>query len=286
MKTGITILLIFIILIVIGVYAFFKISYSKTKSEFNKKVTQQIDSLNKANDEFTYDDIEHLPLPMKRYFQYCGYIGKPKMSYMKIYFKDADFVMSPNKPKQKIDYTQYNFVLEPNRFAFIDTTLYGIPFQGIDSYKDGIGSMKGVIAKSFTLFDQQGKEMNQSCLVTALAESLVIPNVALQSYITWDAIDDTHAKATISYKGTSASGIFTFSKAGEALSFTTEDRFDISTDGVKQKVAWSAVFESYKNSNGIMQPSVLKAIWHYESGDETYFDGKDLTIEFNKKTHF
>ncbi|EJP84968.1 MULTISPECIES: DUF6544 family protein [Bacillus cereus group] len=281
MKTVIIILLTSIIIITIGLYIFFNISYSKTKTEFNKKVSQQIATLNSVNDEFTYDDIDYLPLPVKRYFEYCGYIGTPKMSYMVAKFKDVDFIMLPNKPKLKIDYTQYNFVNEPNRLAFIDTALYGVPFQGIDSYIGGSGNMKGVIAKSFNLFNQHGQEMDQASLVTVLAESLVIPNVALQNYIIWESVDDTHVKAKIAYKGISASGIFTFSKTGEALSFTTKDRAAISTDGVKQKIAWSAVYENYKKSNGIMQPTVLKAVWHYKSGDVTYFDGRDVKFEYS-----
>lgn len=281
MKTITIILLIFIIISTIGVYIFFNISYSKTKKEFNKKVSQQIYTLNPVSDEFTYDDIDDLPLPVKRYFEYCGYIGTPKMSYMVAKFKNVDFIMSPDKPKVKIDYIQYNFVNEPNRLAFIDNTLYGVPFQGIDSYIDGKGNMKGVIAKSFTLFNQHGQEMDQASLVTVLAESLVVPNVVLQDYITWEAIDDTHVKGKITYNGTSASGIFTFSKTGEALSFITEDRVATSIDGVKQKAAWSTIYESYKKTNGIMQPTVLKAVWHYKSGDLTYFDGRDAKIEYN-----
>lgn len=75
--------------------------------------------------------------------------------------------------RMKIEYTQVNFVKEPVRYAFIDTSMYGIAFQGFDSYSDGIASMKGVLAKSFTLFNQQGEDMNKACLVTVLSECLL-----------------------------------------------------------------------------------------------------------------
>ena len=54
--------------------------------------------------------------------------------------------MGINKPNIKIDYTAYDFVKEPTRIALIDSKIYGITFQGIDTCKDGKGSMKGIIA--------------------------------------------------------------------------------------------------------------------------------------------
>ena len=66
--------------------------------------------------------------------------------------------------------------------------------------------------------------MDKACLVTILSESLIIPNVALQDYIQWEELDETHAKATITYYGISASGIFTFDRNGAMVSFDTKDR--------------------------------------------------------------
>lgn len=230
---------------------------------------------------FTNADIAELPLPVQKHFQYCGYIGKPKMSNMNIHFDDVDFVLSPDKPKLKIKYTQYNFAEEPERVAYIDTSLYGIPFEGIDAYLNGAGSMKGVIAKAFTLFDQKGEGMDKASLVTCLAESLFLPATALQDYISWKEIDDTHAEAVINYYGTSASGIFTFEDNGAMVSFFTDDREYTDTKGNNQKVKWSAICADYKEVDGIKQPSNLKAVWHFAAGDLVYFDGRDITVKYD-----
>ncbi|MGE5396944.1 MAG: DUF6544 family protein, partial [Chitinophagales bacterium] len=165
--------------------------------------------------------------------------------------------------------------------ALIDTVYHGIPFQGMDAYQNGAGSMKGVIAKSYTLFNEKGAAMNQAGLVTCLSESLLVPNLALQDFIRWEEIDATHARAIISYYGISASGLFTFDKNGAMTSFTTNDREYCDPEGNRQKVKWSAVCESYKEVNGIKQPTALKAIWHFKTGDLVYFDGKDIVIKYN-----
>ncbi|UNK18786.1 hypothetical protein MNQ98_01695 [Paenibacillus sp. N3/727] len=270
-----------IAVIVVGIIVFFNVPYSKTKTAFNQVVTEHISNSKAVNDVFTLDDVKELPHPVRKYFEYSGYIGTPKMSYMKAAFKKVDFIMSPDKPALKIDYTQYNFVREPIRFAYIDTTMYGIPFEGFDSYTDGDGSMKGVLAKVITLFNQRGEEMNKACLVTFLSESLIMPNAVLQPYITWEAVDDTHAKATISYNDLLASGIFTFNENGELLSFTTEDRSVISADGAIQQVRWSVEFKDYKMIGEIKQPTHLQAVWTYDHGDLIYFDSNCFTVEYD-----
>jgi len=273
-----TILLVLIAILIV----FFKLPFSKIKTEFNKTVEYKVSNLNETQEVFTDNDIKELPKTVQNYFKHCGYIGKTKMNYMKAEFKNVNFKMSAEKTIQ-IDYTQYNFVNKPDRFAFIDSSLMGIPFEGFDSYNDGVGSMKGCIAKLVTLFDQRGYEMDRACLVTYLAESLMMPNAALQDFIEWEEIDETHAKATINNCGISASGIFTFDANGLWLSFKTGDRVATAMDGSKREAEWSAVINEYHEVDGILQPKVVQSIWHYPEGDDIYFnDNKaDFTIEYH-----
>ncbi|CAH2717608.1 hypothetical protein BACCIP111895_04824 [Neobacillus rhizosphaerae] len=270
-----------IVLIVLCVMLWFNLSYSPTKSEFKEITSNQISEMQPQNGLFTIEDISKLPSPVQKHFQYCGYIGTPKMSNMKAYYNDVDFVLYPDKPKLKIKYIQYNFVDEPARIAFIDTSMYGVPFEGMDTYQNGIGSMKGVIAKAFTLFNQKGEGMDKSSLVTILSESLLMPNLALQDYVSWEEIDETHARATITYYGISASGIFTFDDNGAMIMFTTDDRENTDTNGNIQKVKWSAICGGYKELNGIKYPTSLQAVWHYETGDLVYFDGRNIVIKYD-----
>jgi hypothetical protein len=275
-------IIIGILISLIGILMiFFNIPCSKTKTDFDKAATDLIAEAEHQNEVFQEEDIADLPVPIKRYFRYCGYIGTPKMSYIKICYEDVDFLFSNDKPMLKIDYTQYNFVKELNRIAYIDSSMYGIPFEGLDTYDNGLGSMKGVIAKQFTLFHQTGKAIDQSGLVTFLAECLLIPNAALQDYVDWEAIDDCHAKATISRYGISVSGVFTFNEKGEMLSFTTDDRGVALIDDASKKVRWSIVCDNYKEINGTKKPTFFQAIWHYDDGDLVYFDGKGTITDYN-----
>lgn len=260
---------------------FFKIPYSQIRTEFNAITGSLTATTDRAQGVFSEADITGLPEPVQKYFRYCGYIGTTKMTYAKVAYQNVDFALGRDKPLIKIDYTQYNFVNKPSRIAYIDSSMYGIPFEGIDAYVDGAGSMKGVIAKLYTLFEQTGKAMDKSGLVTFLAESLMVPNAALQDYITWEPIDDLHAKAIINCNDISASGIFTFNGKGEMTSFATDDREVTAMDGTSEKIRWSVVCSEYQEIDGIRKPTVFQAIWNYDDGDLVYFNGHGIITDYN-----
>lgn len=259
---------------------FFNIPWSPTRARFAAITTSLTVTTQPSQGFFSEADIADLPVPVQKYFRNCGYIGTPKSSYTKVVYKDVDFSMGRGKSILKIDHTQYNFVDAPNRIAYINSSVYGIPFEGLDSFINGAGSMRGVVAKLYPLFNQTGTAMDKSSLVTFLAESLIVPNVALQDYIIWEAIDDFHAQAAISSYGIKASGIFTFNDRGEMTSFVTDDREATSGDGVSEKVRWSVVCGEYQEMDGLMRPTVFQAIWHYEDGDLVYFDGEGTITDY------
>lgn len=254
----------------------FHIPYAPVKKDFQRDIDALMseNQLHTKTRVFTEEDFSRLPAVIQKYIQSCGYIGKPKMSYLKMNYNNVDFSQGKNRPPLKIDYTQYNFIREPCRMALIDSCMFGVPFEGYDYYQNGIGGMKGVIAKVVTLFDQTGAEMNQACLATFLAESLFAPTILLQDYITFEEISDHQVSATITYGGQTASGIFTFNEQYEMVSFTTKDRAVAEADGSMEYVPWSGLCSDYLiSANGIKHPSRFQAVWNYPDGDFVYFDG-------------
>ncbi|MGX7149229.1 DUF6544 family protein [Enterococcus ureasiticus] len=264
-----------------GFIIFMNIPYSPVVSEFRELQKEiNLGSTNFESKVFTMKDIAYLPKPVQNYFIQCGFIGKRKMKIMNAKFYDADFILNKGSKPIKINYFQSNVANAPIRLALIDTSIYGLPFQGIDKYIDGAGSMKGVLGKVFTLFDEGGTEFEKASLATYLAECFLVPSAILENDIAWEEIDEYTVKAIIHYKDVSVSGIFTFNKDGEVISFFTKDRMAISTDGTKENAPWSATFKNYISKNGVKNPSRLQGIWHYSEGDSIYFDGKLSEIKY------
>lgn len=255
----------------------FHIPWSPMKQEFEGDVETllQEDRLPSEGELFTEEDFAQMPLPIQRYIAHCGYIGTPKMSCLHMEYRDVDFMQSKSGPALTIAYSQYNFVQEPARMAFIDSSMFGIPFEGYDYYRDGAGGMRGVIGKVIPLFHETGAEMDQACLATYLAESLFAPAILLREDISLEEISDYEVRATMTYGGSTVSGIFTFNTEYEMISFTTNDRAQVGSDGTVTYVPWTARCDGYEtDSDGILHPTRFQAIWNEPEGDFVYFDGE------------
>lgn len=281
MNKVLTLTLIFLIIIFTIVIIYLSLPSSPLKYKFTQEVKSEISKCKYSDEVFTQEDFNNLPLPVQRYLNYSGYVGKKKMANARVMYDDVKFKLGIDKPAMKVKYQHYNFVKEPARIAFINTKLYGIPFEGRDKYQNDEGVMTGVLAKLFTLFESKGEQMNQAALVTHLGESIFVPSIFLQDYVTWEAIDNFHAKATIESKGIKASGIFTFNEKGELVKFETDDRVMDSGNGIPQKARWTVEADKYIESNGIKFPSELRAVWNLPEGDFVYFDGKVVAVDYD-----
>lgn len=263
--------------LLVGAVLFLGIPYSPTAARFKGEVAKRVRAADTDPEMFTEEDLRDLPPPMQRYIRHCGYLGTPKMSSMRTALEGVDFRMSKDRTIP-IDYAQLNLADRPERFALITSSLYGIPFEGLDSFAEGAGSMEGVLAKVIRLFNQRGEQMNRAGLVTWLAESPMVPSAMLQDFITWEVLDDDHVRAMISYNGMSAEGVFTL-EGDEIRSFRTGDRVATGMDGSEQFVEWSALFEEYRAVDGILRPSVIRSVWHYPEGDSVYFNENKRPVD-------
>ena len=276
MKKKIMIALIVVAAIILLLAVWFNIPYSPVKAQFITDVEARAQKVTAvASEKYTADDFKDLPPTIQKYLELNDYIGAKRYAVLSMEYRNVDFGLGVNKPRLKIDYTHTDFSDSPDRLAFIDSKMFGVPFQGYDYYMDGKGGMKGVLAKLFTLFDQTGPEMDKACLITYLAEAFFLPEAFLKDFITFKQIDEHTVEATITNKGVTASGVFHFNDSYEMTSFTTNDRGQIAPDGSIEYTPWEAQCENYKEySDGIKRPTVFRAVWKNKNGDFVYFDGE------------
>lgn len=266
-------LIIVLIVVVVSIIIYLLIPYSPVKMAYWNTVEKFTKEYQLSKNIITEDDLKELPDVLQKYFINNGYVGIKSASAVVFDFKNADFSMGINKPNVKIDYLVYDYVMEPTRVAFIDSKMYGIPFQGIDICKDGKGSMKGVIAKHIKLFETDFVFIDSSYL----AECLMHPSLALQDNITYKPIDDYSVEATIKKNDAETTGIFYFNENYEMISFEVDKRYCSDTNTYEK---WSAITTDYKEINGVNVPTKFQAIWHYDSGDLIYFDSNGMEISY------
>jgi len=232
---------------------------------------------------FAEEDIAPLPVPVQRYFRVCGFIGREKMSNVQTSWKNVYLKRDVGAKWMPISCYQFNSVAEPMRLAYMKGRFFGLlPLEGRDIYQDGQGNMLIKLAGFLKVADANGLAMNESSLVTTLAEVFLAPTYALQPYITWQPIDDFTAAATISHKGVSVSGTFHFNTEGFLERFVSDDRNMIDDNGEAYKVRWTATASHYfKQEDGIIIPGFFSGAWELESGPFEYFKGEIVSLEYD-----
>ncbi|MFR3686951.1 MAG: DUF6544 family protein [Enterococcus sp.] len=242
---------------------------------------QQAENNSSQSGLITEEAIADLPQPLKKYLKKNGYVNQPMMRNMYIRFENTKFRMEAGKNPIPIDFCQVNFVGRPDRYAFLKARMFGLPVQVRDSVQDGKGSMIGVLAKHFQLFHSTGPEMDQSQLITALADAVFMPSLFLQEYITWRTIDQRRVEGTISWKGVSVKGRFTFDDSGDIVRFDTDERYMDENGKGTSLVPWFVLYENYQSDEKYRRPGCVSVNWQLPQGVDNYFVSDRIKIQYS-----
>jgi len=251
---------------------------------FTKKVKQETETmLSKAQVEIeSYPDqnFKHLPAPVQQWLEKSGINEKTKTSL--VYLKQAiKMKMKPEQEEWTNATAQQYFTVNPPAFNWF-VILKMNPFLnlvGRDKLENGQGEM---IIKMFSLFSianaKNDEKISQATLQRYLGEMVWFPSAALASYIVWEEINDTSAKATITCNGTKGSGIFHFDENGNFKKFEAM-RYKDSKDPEPKK--WTVIATKTEERNGIKIPVECEATWKLENGNWTWLKLKITDINYN-----
>jgi len=194
---------------------------------FNQKVAREVKELFADNSEdsdgiIQKSDLEKLPIPVQKWLKYSQVVGKEKIRAVRLKQK-AVMRLKEEQSWMPVEAEQYFTIDEPGfiwKARIKAAPLFYI--VGRDKYYKGRGNMLIKVLSLIPVADSKGKEMDQGTLLRYLAETVWFPTAALSSYITWEEIDTNSAKATMSYGGITAFGVFTFNDKGEVINFVAK----------------------------------------------------------------
>jgi len=126
----------------------------------------------------TNEDINHLPLPVQKYIIYSGVVGKEKVQNFRVVFR-GKFKPKPGSDFLDFHAIQYNFFDEPTRAFYIESKMFGIPFDALHLYLGPNATMQVKIASIFKVVDAKGPEMNKSETITLLNDMCFLAPAAL-----------------------------------------------------------------------------------------------------------
>lgn len=226
----------------------------------------------------TEDMIENLPPPVKCWLEYSGIIGREQIET--VYLKQKGFMkLKPDQKKwMEAEADQYFTINQPSFVWKVKTSIMGIPVIGQDLFKEGQGSMKIKLAGFLPLVNVSGNsKINESTIQRYLGEIIWFPSAAISDYIEWEPIDESSAKATMSYGGSSGSAVFHFDSSGKLTKFRALRYRDIEDT---HPTEWIATVKKYENMNGINIPTKLEASWNLENGMFTWYKFEIYNIQY------
>lgn len=256
--------------------------YFGTSKQYKDELKTALDEVESAKaDQFEQEliqeeDLDGLPLPVRRYIMKAGVVGKPRVRYFKVDMT-GEIKLDREKPFSPIVVEQYSFIDSGKRIFNITMDFNGIPVNGLHYYNDQDAIMKGKILDLIKVLDASGEVMHQAETVTYFNDmSIMAPGAFLEEDIVWEEIDDHHVKGTLTKHGHEVSAILTFDEEDMLIDFISDDRVAIGDDGNINRVPWSTPMSGCGPVGDYYLPNKGDAIWHYEDDDFTYIR---LTID-------
>lgn len=256
---------------------------------FQTLVNTEIDNLlNGVEEKHTAsqkNQPEALPKPIHNWLQKSGAMEKAPAYCARIKQKGR-MRTSPDGKWMPFTATQYFDFSNP---AFVWTTQVEViplvSMVGRDKFINGEGSMLIKFLSLIPVVDESNNEkINSGTLLRYMGELSWFPTTISSSSVTWELIDSLSVKASLSYKNTSATGIFYFSENGDFKAFEADRYYGGGADAKRER--WRVEAVDYKEINGIRIPYKNRAIWKLRNGDFIWLELEIVTLETNIPKRF
>ncbi|HSL88547.1 MAG TPA: DUF6544 family protein, partial [Ignavibacteriaceae bacterium] len=267
-----------IIILFVAIIAFADWSFNRS---VDLEISEMLSAAVDKKEILTEDNVTYLPSIVQKWLKNSGAVGKEKISSVRLKQK-GQMKMKPDQEKwYEANAVQYFTVDNPAFIWKVKVEMMPLVyFTGRDMFKDGKGSM---IIKILSLInivnDSDNEKLNQGTLQRYLGEIIWFPTAAVSPYIKWEEVDSLTAKATMTYKGTIGSAVFTFNQNGDFEKFSAM-RY-MGTEEDSQLKEWVITLNEYAVYDGINIPVNGEATWKLDDGDFTWYKLEIYDVVYN-----
>jgi uncharacterized protein DUF6920 len=224
--------------------------------------------------------VEGLPAPVIRYFDFALTPGQPMVASACIDW-EGEFSMRPRR-WSAFTATQH-YCVHPPGFVW-DARIWMssiLPVLVRDAYAGHEGSLRAAIGGIVKVADQRGTaDIARGELLRYLGEAVWFPTALLPgSGVTWTAIDDGSATATLSDGAITVSLDAHFADSGEIESLSAMRPRAVGRGSVL--TPWVARLHGYTRRHGMMVPASGEVEWELESGLLPYWRGRVVSAHYD-----
>ena len=231
----------------------------------------------------TEDIVHTLPEVVQQWLKRSNVIGKEIIQTVCLE-QTGEMCITPDGKWIPFSARQW-FTTESPGFIWIADvkTAPGIYLKGRDKYVDGQGHMLIKLLSLFTVADAKGRETDQGAMLRYLAEIIWFPSAAVSDYIEWEQINTVTAKATITFGGITASGIFNFDTNYDLISFEARRYYSRKDTATLEDWLIQTEQDGYREFDGVRIPAKGSVTWKLEEGDYTWLKLEINEIQYNKQ---
>ncbi len=225
----------------------------------------------------------NLPPPVARYFRYALTDGQPMIR--KVRMRQAGVLRTATQSETWLSFTADHLVV-PAATGFLWNARIVLPaamhLRVLDGYIDGEGSGRVSLMSAFAVATDSGlPELNAGALHRYLAEAVWYPTALLPAAgVSWRAIDDHSALATLSDRGTTVSLEFRFGEDGAVTGIHTPARFG-HFDGAWREAPWEGRFSDYIDHAGMRIPRQGEVGWHEGGALRIVWEGTVVNVRYD-----
>ncbi len=231
---------------------------------------------------FDSSQVEDVPQPVRTYLSKVLRENQPLIQAVKIEQRGS-FNMGQTDANWKRFSANQFVTTNPPSFLW-DARIRVAPLVDAfvkDAYMEGRGILEAKLLGLIKLVNVSSTpELDRAELMRYLGEAVWFPTALLPTQgVNWQAMDDSHAIATISFMNTEAKLLFEFDKENLVSSVYADTRAMISGKEIKF-AAWQGRFWNYHMRDGMLIPLEGEVAWIIEGKRLPYWRGRIEKIEY------
>ena len=251
-----------------------------------RSLVTQLDSasVSPRTSSYSQSELEGLPDPVQRYFRAVLREGQPIVVHARLTWKGEFLMREGENGWRPFTATQYYVTCRPGFLWDARIQMApGLPVNVYDAYIAGAGMLQGqVLALVRVVHMEATPEMSESELLRYLAEAVWYPTALLPSQgVSWERIDGSSARATLTDGDTTVSLVFHFNADGEITNSFADSR-PREVNGELHPTPWAGNYADYAERDGMRIPMRGEVAWHLENQRLPYWRGRvlDATYEY------
>lgn len=268
------------LIIVVAVVALAFYVAALCRRSFLRQLTKELESRTGSSSNVDFSVLSALPPPVQRYFRFVLTDGQPFIT--QVSFLQTGKLKTDVRSSGWMPFTARH-IATPTGFLW-NADISVLPWLSvnvIDSVLNGIGLSRVSVFSLLTVATDKGlPQLNEAALHRYLAETVWYPTLLLpQNGVSWTAVDESSALATLSESEVTVSLLFHFDNEGAVTKVSTPARYR-KVRGGYQPTPWEGHFSQYAWYEGMQVPTYAEVGWYDSNSLVVVWKGDITQIKF------